>query len=171
MIFLDQPTQVGFSFSSDSSTVNTSPVAAQDVYAFLQLFLAKYDNLRGRPFHVAAESYGGTFAPNIGKVIHEGNEGLKRMKTESINALSVEEVDMVKDFQHIHLKSLILGNGLTEPWTQYASIPDYLCKGPYAPLDPEGSVRISLVFLYEFLIVYVGLRIALFQGLDLPEPH
>jgi cathepsin A (carboxypeptidase C) len=154
MIFLDQPTEVGFSYSSDSSTVNTSPVAAEDVYAFLQLFLAKYDKLRDRPFHVAAESYGGTFAPNVGKVIYESNQGLKRIKTEKSSALSVQEVDMVKDFHHIPLKSLVLANGLTEPWTQYASVPDYLCKGPYAPLDPEGSVRIFLVFLYKFLTIH-----------------
>jgi carboxypeptidase C (cathepsin A) len=151
MIFLDQPTEVGFSYSTDDSTVNTSPVAAKDVYAFLQLFLAKHKNLRNREFHVAAESYGGTYAPNIGKVIYEKNQDLKRMKTESVSALSVEEVDMVKDFHHISLKSLILANGLTEPWTQYASVPDYLCAGPYAPLDPQGTVCVFPLFLCIYL--------------------
>lgn len=144
MIFLDQPTNVGFSYSSDSSTVNTSPVAAKDVYAFLQLFFAKYDKLAGKDFHVAAESYGGTYAPNIGKVIHESNQGLKEMRTAvqesgQITVLSEEQRDMVADFKHVNLKSLILANGLTEPYTQYASVPDYMCDGPYAPLDPESS--------------------------------
>lgn len=64
------------------------------------------------------------------------------MKSESVSALSVEQANMVKDFTNIPLTSLILANGLTEPWTQYASVPDYLCEGPYAQLDPEGSVRI-----------------------------
>jgi len=53
--------------------------------------------------------------------------------------LSEEQKNMVADFKHVNLKSLILANGLTEPYTQYSSIPDYLCDGPYAPLDPEGS--------------------------------
>lgn len=51
---------------------------------------------------------------------------------------------MVKDFHHIPLKSIILANGLSEPYTQFASIPDYLCDGPYAPLDPDGSECASL---------------------------
>ncbi|KAG8835541.1 hypothetical protein FRB91_001338 [Serendipita sp. 411] len=144
MIFLDQPTNVGFSYSSDGSTVNTSPVAAQDVYAFIQLFLAKYDNLRDKDFHVAAESYGGTYAPNIGKVIHEHNKNLQEMKTASFTALSSTQVAMLKDFKEINLKSLILANGLTEPYTQFASIPDYMCEGPYAPLDPAGPECASL---------------------------
>jgi cathepsin A (carboxypeptidase C) len=140
MIFLDQPTNVGFSYSSDSSTVNTSPVAAQDVYAFLQLFLAKYPHLADKDFHVAAESYGGTYAPNIGKVIHESNNGLKELKASHVSTMNVEQINQSKDFRHVNLKSLILANGLTEPYTQFASIPEYLCEGPYAPLDPESSV-------------------------------
>jgi len=149
MIFLDQPTNVGFSYSSDSSTVNTSPVAAKDVYAFLQLFFAKYHKFSGREFHVAAESYGGTYAPNIGKVIHESNQGLREMRTAAqessqVSVLSEEQRNMVADFKHINLKSLILANGLTEPYTQFASIPDYMCDGPYAPLDPGGSQCQSL---------------------------
>ncbi|CCA72778.1 related to carboxypeptidase [Serendipita indica DSM 11827] len=139
MIFLDQPTNVGFSYSSDGSTVNTSPVAAQDVYAFLQLFFAKFDGLAKKEFHVAAESYGGTYAPNIGKVIHEQNLQLQALKDKELSALSVENANMVQDFKKVNLKSLILANGLTEPYTQFASIPDYLCEGPYAPLDPSGT--------------------------------
>jgi hypothetical protein len=59
------------------------------------------------------------------------------MKTESM-----EEGDMVMDFHHI----LVLTNVLTEPWAQYASVPDHLCEGPYVLLDPKGSVRIFLYF-------------------------
>lgn len=38
VIFLDQPVGVGFSYS-DEDEVNNSPVAAEDVWAFLQLFV------------------------------------------------------------------------------------------------------------------------------------
>ncbi|PVF96556.1 peptidase S10, serine carboxypeptidase [Serendipita vermifera] len=144
MIFLDQPTNVGFSYSSDSSTVNTSPVAAKDVHAFLQLFFAKYPHLAHKDFHVAAESYGGTYAPNIGKVIHESNNELQELKGSEVSVLSAEQVNKSKDFKRINLKSLILANGLTEPYTQFASIPDYLCEGPYAPLDPDSPQCASL---------------------------
>ena len=70
MIFLDQPVNVGYSYSDDGSSVSTSPVAAEDVYAFLQLFLNRYPEYASAPFHLAAESYGGTYAPNIASVIH-----------------------------------------------------------------------------------------------------
>ncbi|KAH9996036.1 Alpha/Beta hydrolase protein [Russula vinacea] len=111
VIFLDQPVGVGYSYSSDGSTVNTSPVAGVD-YASL-------------PFHLAAESYGGTFAPNIASVIHKKNKEL---------AL----VPMPK-LAKINLASVILANGLTDPYIQMASVPDYACDGPY-PIydDPEG---------------------------------
>ena len=33
----------------------------------------------------------------------------------------------------------MIGNGLTDPLTQYASIPEYACNGPFPVFDdPEG---------------------------------
>jgi cathepsin A (carboxypeptidase C) len=60
IIFLDQPVNVGYSYSDDGSTVNNSPVAGKDVHAFLQLFLQRFPQYVKAPFHLAAESYGGT---------------------------------------------------------------------------------------------------------------
>jgi cathepsin A (carboxypeptidase C) len=40
VIFLDQPVGVGYSYSDDEQ-VNNSPAAAEDVYAFLTLFIGK----------------------------------------------------------------------------------------------------------------------------------
>jgi len=39
----------------------------------------------------------------------------------------------------INLESVMIGNGLTDPYVQMASIPDYVCEGPYPVYsDPEG---------------------------------
>jgi cathepsin A (carboxypeptidase C) len=46
MIFLDQPVNVGFSYAEGGTTVNNSPVAGKDVYAFLELFLARDGDIR-----------------------------------------------------------------------------------------------------------------------------
>lgn len=125
MIFLDQPVNVGYSYSDDGSTVNTSPVAAEDVYAFLQLFLKRYPEYSSAPFHLAAESYGGTYAPNIASVIHKENQESAAQSTANV--------------KHINLASVILANGITDPYTQMASVPEYACNGPYAVYDdPEG---------------------------------
>ncbi|KAG0698708.1 Alpha/Beta hydrolase protein [Suillus ampliporus] len=126
MIFLDQPINVGYSYSEDGSTVNTSPVAGKDVYAFMELFLSRFPEYSTQPFHIAAESYGGTYAPNIANVIYTENKQIPLAPTPGL----------IK----INLASVILGNGMTDNYVQMASIPDYLCEGPY-PIydDPQGA--------------------------------
>ncbi|PCH36516.1 hypothetical protein WOLCODRAFT_28645 [Wolfiporia cocos MD-104 SS10] len=128
VIFLDQPVNVGFSYANDGTSVNTSPVAGKDVYAFLELFLGRFPQYAKAPFHIAAESYGGTYAPNIAAVIHAENKALARAGAQANDALL-----------HINLASVMLGNGLTDPYVQMASVPDWACDGPYPVYDdPEG---------------------------------
>jgi cathepsin A (carboxypeptidase C) len=111
--------------------VSTSPVAGEDVHAFLQLFLARYPKYAKAPFHIAAESYGGTYAPNIATVVHKANK-----------AVDVAPVPGVKK---INLHSIVLANGLTDPYTQMASVPDYACDGPFPMFeDPDGAQCQSL---------------------------
>lgn len=119
VIFLDQPVNVGYSYSSDGSEIDNSPDAAIDVYAFLQLFLQRYTKYAKLPFHLAAESYGGTYGPNMASVIHKNN---KASPSGSV---------------HINLESLILANGQTNVLIQYPSIPDYACNGPYSIFSDE----------------------------------
>ena len=125
IIFLDQPVGVGYSYSSDGSSINTSPAAGLDVYAFLELFVNRFPKYSKLPFHIAAESYGGTYAPNIASVIHKKNEELAAAPNPKL--------------ARINLASVILANGITDPYIQMASVPDYACDGPY-PIydDPEG---------------------------------
>jgi cathepsin A (carboxypeptidase C) len=131
IIFLDQPVNVGYSYSDDGSTVNTSPVAGIDVHAFLQLFLQRFPEYAHLPFHLAAESYGGTYAPNIAKVVHQANKE---------NALAP-----VDGITHINLASVVLANGLTDPYVQMGSVADYACDGPYPMFsDPNGAQCQSL---------------------------
>lgn len=130
VIFLDQPVDVGFSYADEGTSVNTSPVAGKDVHAFLQLFLGRFSNYADAPFHIAAESYGGTYAPNIASVIHKENQALA-----AASALAAPTLDLI----HINLASVMLGNGITDPYVQFASVPDWACEGPYAVYDdPDG---------------------------------
>ena len=131
MIFLDQPVNVGYSYADDGTTVSTSPVAGQDVYAFLELFLNKFPKYSKQPFHIAAESYGGTYAPNFANVIYQENKKL--------------QFSPVANLVHINLASVMLGNGQTNPYVQMGAIADYACNGPY-PIydDPKGPQCQSL---------------------------
>ena len=54
VIFLDQPVNVGYSYS-DSSTKSTA-AAAEDVYAFLTLFFEQFPQYASQDFHIAGES-------------------------------------------------------------------------------------------------------------------
>lgn len=125
IIFLDQPVNVGYSYADDGTTVDTSPVAGQDVYAFLELFLNRFPEYSKQPFHIAAESYGGTYAPNIAHVIHQENKKL--------------QLAPIPKLMHINLASVMLGNGQTDPYVQMGAVADYVCEGPYPVYDdPNG---------------------------------
>lgn len=54
VIFLDQPVNVGYSYS-DTATKSTA-AAAEDVYAFLTLFFEKFPQYGKQDFHIAGES-------------------------------------------------------------------------------------------------------------------
>ncbi|OJA18680.1 hypothetical protein AZE42_08631, partial [Rhizopogon vesiculosus] len=102
MIFLDQPINTGYSYSNDGTNINSSPVAGKDVYAFMELFLSRFPEYSTQPFHIAAESYGGTIAPHIANVIYTENK-----------KIPVASSGLVK----INLASVILGNGMTDAST------------------------------------------------------
>ncbi|TCD62876.1 hypothetical protein EIP91_006282 [Steccherinum ochraceum] len=125
IIYLDQPIGSGYSYSTDGSKVDTTAASAVDMYAFLTMFLKKYPQYASSPLHIAAESWGGHYGPNLAKYIHEKNEGLIHYPGEGII--------------HINLDSLILANGLTEPYSQFETIADYKCGGaPYPYLKPDS---------------------------------
>jgi cathepsin A (carboxypeptidase C) len=131
ILFLDQPVNVGYSYSDDGSKVDRSAAAGEDVYAFFQLFFDRFPEYSKAPFHMAAESYGGTYAPNAAAIFHRKNKQL---------ALAP-----VPGLININLASVILANGLTDPYEQMASIPDWACNGPYAVYDdPDGPQCLAL---------------------------
>ncbi|TPX32757.1 hypothetical protein SmJEL517_g04259 [Synchytrium microbalum] len=111
IFFLDQPVNTGYSYTDgDGKEVDTSIAAAVDVYAFLQLFLQKYSQYAKLDFHLFGESYGGHYVPAIAELIDQNNDGA--------------EVP-------INLKTLGIGNGLTDPLVQYKYYADMACDDKY----------------------------------------
>ncbi|KAJ7705355.1 serine carboxypeptidase [Mycena rosella] len=123
VIFLDQPVNTGYSYAGPGAEpVHSTQTAARDVYTFLQLFMHNFPQYARLPFHIAAESYGGIFAPNIASVIHAENKDAASSGLLPIN-----------------LASILLGNALTDPLVQWPSTPEFACDGPFAVYDdPNG---------------------------------
>ncbi|KAG8739484.1 hypothetical protein FRC10_005580 [Ceratobasidium sp. 414] len=134
VLFLDQPINVGYSYS-EGGTVNTSPLAAEDVWSFLELFVNRFPKYSDT-LHISGESYGGTYLPNIAHVINSKNKEIRAREAQGL--LPKPKV------QKLNLASVLIGNGLTEPHTQFASVPEYACDGPYPVFDTNGPQCRSL---------------------------
>ncbi|KAK6199960.1 Alpha/Beta hydrolase protein [Scheffersomyces amazonensis] len=113
VIFLDQPVNVGYSYSSES--VSNTIAAGKDVYAFLELFFKQFPQYNNLPFHIAGESYAGHYIPVFASEI-----------------LSHEE-------RTFNLTSVLIGNGLTDPLVQYEYYEPMACGegGEPSVLSPE----------------------------------
>ncbi|KAJ7134837.1 Alpha/Beta hydrolase protein [Mycena epipterygia] len=130
IIFLEQPANVGYSSSSDSAPIRNTPVAAQDVYAFLQLFVRRFEEYAALPLYLAAESNEGHYAPYIASTVYHKNKDLAQAPS--------------SDLRKINLESVMIGNGLSDPLIQMPSVAEYACDGPFAVFDTNSRQCRSL---------------------------
>ena len=118
LIFLDQPVNVGFSYSGSGGVSNTVAAGA-DVYAFLQLFFQQFPEYaeNNQQFHMAGESYAGHYLP----------------------VFAAEILSHSPEERNFNLTSIMIGNGLTDPLTQYKYYEPMACGGANAEavLGPE----------------------------------
>ncbi|KAI9277814.1 Alpha/Beta hydrolase protein [Sporodiniella umbellata] len=122
VIFLDQPVNVGYSYGK--SNVQNTQESARDVYAFLQLFLDEYKQYSSNSFHISGESYAGHYLPAISTEIIEQNK----------------ESDG-KGLLKINYQSMLIGNGWTNPRTQFKEYSTFGCTNytKYQPLFDENT--------------------------------
>lgn len=119
VIFLDQPVNVGYSYSS--SSITDTVAAGKDVYAFLELFFQQFPQYKDLNFHIAGESYAGHYIPVFASEI-----------------LSHEE-------RQFNLSSVLIGNGLTDPLTQYKYYEPMACgEGGEPSVLPEEECEAML---------------------------
>jgi cathepsin A (carboxypeptidase C) len=114
VIFLDQPVNVGYSYSR--SPVRDTVSAGKDVYALLTLFFKQFPEYASQDFHIAGESYAGHYIPVFASEI-----------------LSHEK-------RNINLQSVLIGNGLSDAETQYKYYRPMACgEGGYPAVLDESS--------------------------------
>ncbi|RQM08201.1 hypothetical protein DH86_00000648, partial [Scytalidium sp. 3C] len=116
VIFLDQPVNVGFSYSG--SSVSNTVAAGKDVYALLTLFFKQFPEYAKQDFHIAGESYAGHYIPIF------TSEILAHKK------------------RNINIKSALIGNGLTDPYVQYEYYRPMACgEGPWPRVLTESECQ------------------------------
>lgn len=116
VIFLDQPVNVGYSYSGKS--VSNTVAAGKDIYALLTLFFEQFPEYSSQDFHIAGESYAGHYIPDF-----------------------ASEILSHKD-RNINLKSVLIGNGLTDVYTQYEYYRPMACgKGGYPAVLSESECK------------------------------
>ncbi|TKY72654.1 Serine carboxypeptidase 49 [Spatholobus suberectus] len=106
ILFVDQPTGTGFSYSSDDSDIRHDEAGiSNDLYDFLQEFFKAHHEFVKNDFYITGESYAGHYIPALASRVNKGNK-----ENQGI---------------HINLKGFAIGNGLTNPAIQYQAYPDF----------------------------------------------
>ena len=103
IIFIDQPVGTGFSYDSnpfDLGVTNEHEMAS-NMWEFLQKWMGGRPKYASLPFFIAAESYGGHYAPALAHHILQQNNA--------------------KAGQPLRLAGVLIGDGLVDPLHQYPS--------------------------------------------------
>lgn len=104
LLFVDQPTGVGFSYGEKVDYDVNCHETADDMYNFLKAFFTAHEALRANEFFVVGESYGGHYAPATAHRVMEGNRR--------------------KEGPAIRLTGMATGNGLSDAEVQYPAYVD-----------------------------------------------
>ncbi|KAM5532725.1 hypothetical protein V8D89_013617 [Ganoderma adspersum] len=97
VFFLDQPVGVGFSYADYGETIETTEDAARNVHAFLTIFFETFSQFKGRPLHLAGESYGGRYLPAFASYVYDQNT-----------------VALAEGRDTLNMSSVIIGNGIVD---------------------------------------------------------
>ncbi|KAJ4725025.1 Carboxypeptidase [Melia azedarach] len=106
LLFVDQPTGTGFSYTSNENDIrHDEEGVSNDLYDFLQAFFTEHPQYAKNDFYITGESYAGHYIPAFAARVHKGNKA--------------------KEGIHINLKGFAIGNGLTNPEIQYKAYSEY----------------------------------------------
>lgn len=97
LLFFDNPVGTGYSFvENPAGYVTSEEQVADGLYSALQQFFTLFPNLRPNAFYATGESYAGKYVPALGHKLHQKRAG-----------------------SHINFQGVAIGDGLTDPITQY----------------------------------------------------
>jgi carboxypeptidase C (cathepsin A) len=108
--------------------VGTSQAAAADIWTFMQIFLSdsRFASLKTNDLAIWTESYGGHYGPTFAAYFLSQNA--------AIAAGTVKGIPL-------NLKVLGVGDGLTDPLTQYPGYITYAANNSYHPLVSNSVIN------------------------------
>ncbi|KAL1692251.1 Alpha/Beta hydrolase protein [Schizophyllum commune] len=121
IFFIDQPVGVGYSYADYGEHAYTTEDGAKDIAAFVAIFFEHFSQFKGRPFHMAGESYAGRYLPLYASAVYDQNAALVQAGLTPIN-----------------LSSVLIGNGVSDPFTIFLSRFDMQCTN--ASLSPVVDI-------------------------------
>ncbi|CAL0334015.1 unnamed protein product [Lupinus luteus] len=125
IIFVDQPTGTGFSYSSDEVDIHTNETSvSNDLYDFLQAFFKEHPQFTKNEFFITGESYAGHYIPALASRVHKGNKA--------------------KEGIPINLKGFAIGNGLTNPGVQYLVYTDYAVDKGLITKEDQDNINLLI---------------------------
>ncbi|CAN1182128.1 Serine carboxypeptidase-like 48 [Linum perenne] len=126
ILYVDQPTGTGFSYTTDDSDIRHNEVGvSNDMYNFLQEFFKGHPKYAANDFFITGESYAGHYIPALASRIYKGNTN--------------------KEGIHVNLKGFAIGNGLTDPAFQYKAYPEYALAAKLISKSDHDSIVSQLV--------------------------
>ncbi|KAG2228836.1 hypothetical protein INT48_007822, partial [Thamnidium elegans] len=128
ILYIDQPTDVGYSYSTGSKLPSTTDEVIDSIYWFLQFFFNEFKQFAKNDFHIAGTSFGEhQYVPSLAT----------RIIRENRFAMSTDKIP-------IELVSIILGNGLIHPHIQQLSNAAYSCDTEdnlYKPIFDKSTCQ------------------------------
>ncbi|KZS90557.1 serine carboxypeptidase [Sistotremastrum niveocremeum HHB9708] len=134
MLYIDQP--IGVGFSHGTLTVSGAKQAAAAVWQMLQIFFKDptFSAYATNPFAIWTESYGGHYGPAFANYFLQQNAAIKAGTLSGIT---------------INLKTLGVGNGLTDPLSQYPQYMVYAASNPYRQIVSNSVITKANTSYYK----------------------
>ena len=130
LVYVDQPIGTGFSHATAGMDVRNEKGVAKDMAAFLKGWVEQNPKFAGRDFYITGESYAGHYVPAIGYYLLTEDTGVD-----------------------LNLKGLAIGNGLTDPFSQYPAYATYAYENGLTSKEwetvLEGGFKACQALIYE----------------------
>ncbi|CAI0560332.1 unnamed protein product [Linum tenue] len=131
VVFLESPAGVGFSYSNTSTDYTTGDVnTSLDNLVFLQNWLQRFPEYKGRDFYIAGESYAGHYVPQLAR-----NILLNNLRTHDTS---------------INLRGIMIGNAVIHDETDNIGMYDYYANHGMASPESVAAVHKHCNFSSDF---------------------